>query len=187
MRCLLFAAAMLLGTAEPTRAATYTIDPQHTQVAFLIDHLGFSRVLGVFGDIAGSFSFDPANIGASKLNVTIKTASLHTQSAQRDLDLQGADWFDVTEFPEATFVGKSYSKKTERTGTITGNLTLLGTTRPVTLAVTFNKAGPHLETGTNAAGFSATASLRRSDFGMKADLPYIGDDVALIIEVEGTE
>jgi polyisoprenoid-binding protein YceI len=172
--------------ATSARAADYTIDPNHTHIVFMVNHLGFANMIGLFTDMAGTFSFDPVNIGASKVKVTIKTNSLSTQFGPRDTDLKGADWFNVTEFPEMTFTGASYSQTDDHTGTVTGNLTLLGVTKPVTLNVTFNKAGLRASDKKQAAGFSATGKIKRSDFGMKTFIPYIGDDVSLIIETEGT-
>ena len=153
---------------------------------FLVDHLGFAKMVGLFTDMAGTFSFDPANVSASKLVVSIKTASIQTQFTPRDNDLKGADWFNVTEFPEMKFVGTSFAKRDDHTGTITGNLTLRGVTKPVSLDVTFNKAGIRPTDKAEAAGFSARGSLKRSDFGMKTFLPYIGDQVDLVIEAEAT-
>jgi polyisoprenoid-binding protein YceI len=178
-------AATMLGAA-PARAADYTIDPSHTHILFMVDHLGFSKMIGLFTGMTGMFSFDPANVAASKVKVTIKTDSLSTQFGPRDADLKGADWFNVTEFPEMTFAGTSYAKTDEHTGTITGNLTLLGVTKPVTLNVTFNKAAVRPTDKKQAAGFSANGKFKRSEFGMKTYIPYIGDEVSLVIETEGT-
>ena len=180
------AASALIAASAPAFAADYTIDPSHTHVLFMVDHLGFSKMIGVFKDISGGFSFDPANVAASKVKVDIKTASLDTQFGPRDADLKGADWFNVTEFPDMSFVGTSFTKTGDKTGTVTGNLTLLGVTKPVTLNVTFNKAGLRPSDKKEAAGFSATATIKRTDFGMKTFVPYIGDEVSLLIESEGT-
>lgn len=189
MRRTLLAAACFtasLGFLAPAEGADYRIDPTHTHVLFLIDHLGFAKMVGLFTDMSGTISFDPQNVAASKLNVAIKTASLQTQFTPRDNDLKGADWFNVTEFPEMTFVGTSFAKKDDRSGTVTGNLTLLGVTRPVTLEVVFNKEGTRPSDKKQAVGFSAHGVLKRSDFGMKTFLPYIGDQVDLMIETEAT-
>jgi polyisoprenoid-binding protein YceI len=190
MRPTLFAATAALTlsalqAASSARAADYTIDPTHTHILFMVNHLGLSNMIGLFTDMAGTFTFDPAHIEASKVKVTIKTSSLSTQFGPRDADLKGADWFNVTEFPEMTFTGASYSKTDDHTGTISGNLTLLGVSKPVTLHVTFNSAGLRASDKKQAAGFSATSKIKRSDFGMKTFIPYIGDDVSLIIETEG--
>jgi polyisoprenoid-binding protein YceI len=177
----------LLSAATPSFAANYTIDTNHTHIVFLIDHLGFAKIVGLFTDFSGTFTFDPANVATSKLTVTINTDSLQTQYSQRDKDLKGADWFNVTEFPTMTFVGTHYAKKDEHTGTITGDLTLLGTTKPVTLSVVLNKVGTNPLDHIESAGFSARGTLKRSDFGMKTFLPAIGDEVDLIVEVEAKQ
>jgi polyisoprenoid-binding protein YceI len=181
------AAAALIGVSAPARAADYVIDLSHSHVLFMVDHLGFAKMIGLFADFSGKFSFDPANVGGSKLNVSIKTDSLQTQFAARDADLKGADWFNVTEFPDMTFVGTSYAKKDDQHGTITGNLTLHGVTKPVTLDVVLNKVGQNPLDKKNSAGFSARGKLKRSEFGMKAYLGPIGDEVDLIIEIEAKQ
>jgi polyisoprenoid-binding protein YceI len=180
------AAAALIGLAAPSQAADYKLDATHTHVLFLVDHLGFSKMIGLFTDTSGTLSFDPAHVESSKLSVVIKTSSLESQLAVRDADLKGADWFNVTEFPEIKFVGTKFAKKDDKSGTITGDLTLLGITKPATLEVTFNKAGVRPTDKADTAGFSARGSLKRSDFGLKTYLPYIGDQVDLIIETEAT-
>jgi polyisoprenoid-binding protein YceI len=98
---LVFASVAAIGVAAPVSAADYKIDPSHTHVLFLVNHLGFSNMIGLFSDTAGTVAFDPANVGASKLNIAVKTASLQTQCGPRDL--KGADWFNVAEFPEMSF------------------------------------------------------------------------------------
>ena len=118
---------LLAGTATAV-AADYVIDLTHSHILFMVDHLGFAKMVGLFTNFGGNFSLDPENVAASKLAVTIKTDSLQTQFAPRDKDLKGADWFNVTEFPEIPFVGTEFEKKDERTRTITRNLTL--TARP---------------------------------------------------------
>ena len=141
-------------------------------------------MIGLFGETTGAIGFDSANPAASKLNVDVKTGSLQTQFGPRDADLKGADWFNVAEFPDMTFVGKTFTKKGDKTGEVTGDLTLLGVTKPVTLEVTFNKAGVRPTDKADTVGFSARGSLKRSDFGMKTFIPYIGDKIDLIIETE---
>jgi polyisoprenoid-binding protein YceI len=176
--------AALLASATAGRTADYAIDPTHSHILFTIDHLGFAKIVGLFTDFSGNISFDANNVPGSKLNVTIKTDSLQTQFAARDKDLKGADWFNVTEFPEMTYVGSEFVKKDEHTGTITGKLTLHGMTKPVTLNVVVNKVGQNPLDKIDSAGFSARGTLKRSDFGMKTFLGPIGDDIDLIIEIE---
>jgi polyisoprenoid-binding protein YceI len=176
--------AALLAGATTGEAADYTIDPTHSHVLFTIDHLGFAKMVGLFSDFSGNISFDPSNVPGSKLNVTIKTDSLQTQFAPRDKDLKGADWFNITEFPEMTFVGTEFLKTDDHTGTVTGKLTLHGVTKPVTLKVVVNKVGQNPLDKIDSAGFSARGTFKRSDFGMKTYLGAIGDDVDLVIEIE---
>jgi polyisoprenoid-binding protein YceI len=190
MRRVLTAASIVatfLASATAAYAADYTIDPTHSHILFMIDHLGFAKIVGLFSDFSGTLSFDPNNVPAGKLNVTIKTASLQTQFAPRDKDLKGADWFNATEFPEMTYVGSQFVKKDEHTGTVTGKLTLHGVAKPVTLDVVVNKVGQNPLDKINSAGFSARGTLKRSDFGMKTFLGAIGDEVDLIIEIEAKQ
>jgi polyisoprenoid-binding protein YceI len=190
MRRTLAAAPMVatfLSIATAAYTADYTIDPTHSHIVFMIDHLGFAKIVGLFSDFSGTLSFDPNNVSASKLNVTIKTESLQTQFAPRDKDLKGADWFNTTEFPEITYVGSQFAKKDEHKGTITGKLTLHGVAKPVTFDVVVNKVGQNPLDKINSAGFSARGTLKRSDFGMKTFLGAIGDDVDLVIEIEAKQ
>ena len=179
--------ATFLASATTAYAADYTIDPTHSHIVFMIDHLGFAKIVGLFSTFSGTLSFDPNNVPASKLNVTIKTESLQTQFGPRDKDLKGADWFNTTEFPEMTYVGSQFVKKDEHTGTVTGKLTLHGVAKPVTLDVTVNKVGQNPLDKINSVGFSARGTLKRSDFGIKAFLGAIGDEVDLIIEIEAKQ
>jgi polyisoprenoid-binding protein YceI len=176
--------ATLLVSATAGQAADYTIDPTHSHILFTIDHLGFAKIVGLFSDFSGNLSFDANNVPGSKLNVMINTDSLQTQFAARDKDLKGADWFNVTEFPEMTYVGSEFVKKDERAGTVTGKLTMHGVTKPVTLNVVVNKVGQNPLDKIDSAGFSARGTFKRSDFGMKTFLGAIGDDVDFIIEIE---
>ena len=177
---------LLAGTATAV-AADYVIDLTHSHILFMVDHLGFAKMVGLFTNFGGNFSLDPENVAASKLAVTIKTDSLQTQFAPRDKDLKGGDWFNITEFPEIPFVGTEFAKKDEHTGTITGNLTLRGMTKPVRLDVVLNKVGQNPLDKKNSAGLSARGTLKRSDFGMKAFLGPIGDDIDIIIEIEAKQ
>ena len=189
MRYLLSAFALfgLLLVSSPARAApdTYDFDPLHTQILFFVNHLGFSNSHGEFLGFDGSFVFDQADPTASSVDVDIKTDSLNMNDERWDEHLKGPDFFNVAEFPDMKFKSTKIEVTGEKTGKITGDLTLLGVTKPVTLDVTFNKAGPHPFNGKHEAGFSATGVLKRSDWGMSYGLPMVGDDVTLHIEVEG--
>ncbi len=179
-----FATAALL--ASPAAfAATYDIDSVHSKVLFNVEHLGFSKMYGLFEDYSGTFDFDATKPNAGALTVKIGTASIKTNNALRDSHLAGPDWFNAKQFPEMTFVGKKFEKLGTKDGVINGELTILGTTRPVTMQVSFNKEGVNPLDKNYYAGFSAHTEIKRSDFGMKTYLGAIGDDVEIIIQVEG--
>lgn len=178
----LVAAALSSG---PVQARTYDIDIVHSNIVFFIDHLGFSRVVGVAREFGGSFEFDPANLPASSLDVAVKVESISTNNQQRDSDIQGADWFNAAEFPEITFVGKEFKQTGEKSGKITGDLTIAGIIQAATLDVVFNKEGENPWDKSHVVGFSAETTIKRSDFGLKTALGMIGDDVKLYIEIEG--
>jgi polyisoprenoid-binding protein YceI len=175
-------AASFIGGAA--RAADqYALDPMHTFVVFKITDMGYAHVVGWFTAVAGKLTFDPADITKSSLNVTIKTASIDTHFAQRNKDLMSPDFLNVAEFPEMTFKSTSVEKTGDKTGRVTGELTLLGVTKPVTMDVTFNKVAPNpFNKNTPTAGFEAHTVIKRSDFGMKAEIPNIGDEVDISID-----
>ncbi|RFB88805.1 polyisoprenoid-binding protein [Rhizobium leguminosarum bv. trifolii] len=187
LAALLLSMTALAGTMSPASAAKFDIDPVHSGIAFYIDHLGFSKVIGVAQEFSGAFEFDASKPGASNLDVKVTVASISTNNKQRDGDIQGADWFNATEFPEITFVGKEFKKTTDDTGQIVGDLTIAGVTKSTTLDVAFNKEGQNPWDKSHVVGFSAKTKVKRSDFGMKAALGMIGDEVDLVIQVEGRE
>jgi polyisoprenoid-binding protein YceI len=173
-------------TVGPARAADkYALDPMHTFVVFKVTHLGYIHVVGWFTAVAGELTFDPADVTKSTLNVTINTASIDTHFPQRNKDLMSPDFLNVAEFPEMTFKSTSIEKTGDKTGKVTGELTLLGVTKPVTMDVTFNKIAPNpFNNNTPTAGFEAHTAIKRSDFGMKADIPNVGDEVDISIDAE---
>lgn len=179
-----FTAAALLMSA-PAYADHYEFDKQHTHIAFLINHLGFSEMLGQFTDYSGGFEFDEKAPEKSKIDVTIKPTSVKTSSATLDEHLQGDKFFNTEKFPEMHFVSTKIKVTGDHDGEVTGDLTLLGVTKPVTLQVHFNKGDYHPMTGQYIAGFSAHGTLNRSDFGMSAYLPMVGDEVKINISTEG--
>ncbi len=169
-------------------ADQFKVDPDHTSVLFLVSHLGYSRVIGRFREFAGEFVLDQQNPANSRVVITINTASLDTNQPKRDAHLRSPDFFNVKEFPEMTFSSTLVQTTDGRNGKLTGDLTLLGVTRPVTLDVEINKVAPHPDprTGMLVAGFSARAKLKRSDFGMTYGLRGgLGDEIEIWLEVEG--
>ena len=179
--------ALAAGTLPAKAADKLDIDPAHTNIAFMIDHLGYSMTLGRFGEFDIALAFDQSQVANSKLDVTVMTDSLSTFHEKRDEHLRSPDFFNTAEFPEMTFTSTAIEQTGDNTGRVTGDLTLLGVTRPVTLDVTFNKAAPHPFNNKMTVGFSARGMLKRSDFGMSYGLPAVGDEVQLIIEAEAVK
>jgi polyisoprenoid-binding protein YceI len=187
-----FAAASVASLAAVTAEAadTFVIDPVHTNILFIANHLGYSRMIGQFQEFSGEFSFDEQAVENSAVAVTVNTASVDTDDQARDDHLRSPDFFNAAEFPEMTFASTAIERTGDKTGKITGDLTLLGVTKPVTLDVTFNQKAPHplpQYSGVEVAGFSATTTIKRSDFGMSTFVPAIGDEIEIILEVEGTQ
>lgn len=193
MKKTLFAAALFVATAAgsvvPAFAApvSYKIDPAHAAVAFIVNHVGFSNVIGRFDTVGGDVTFDKDAVEKSVVNVTIDTTSVDTNHAKRDEHLRSPDFFNAKEFPKMTFKSTKIEKTGDKTGKLHGDLTMLGVTKPVVLDVTFNKDGVSPASKLETAGFSARGTVKRSEFGMKYGVPAIGDDIQLLIEVEAVK
>lgn len=166
---------------------TYQLEKPHTQIIFSVNHLGFSHSFGKFTDYAGTIVFDRGEPEKSKVDVAIKTASLDLEDEKWNEHLKSKDFFNVEKFPDMTFKSVNILKTGDKTAKLTGDLTILGVTKPVTLDVTFNNAGKHPMKDAMMAGFSARGKIKRSDFGMNYGVPMVGDDVDLIIEVEAIQ
>jgi len=178
-------AASLLMSSAAALAADYKIDKegQHAFVNFRIQHLGYSWLYGTFKDFDGSFTFDEKDPSADKVNVTINTNSLDTNHAERDKHLRSADFLNAGKFPQATFVSTSVKKDGDELD-ITGNLTLNGVTKPVTLEAKMLGEGKD-PWGGYRAGFEAEGEIVLKDFNIKKDLGPASQKVQLIISVEG--
>ena len=183
-------AALTLGTAllgaGHALAADYAIDKQgqHAFVNFKISHLGYSWLYGTFKDFDGSFSFDEKSPEASKVNVTLNTASVDTNHAERDKHIRSDDFLSVDKHPTATFASTSVKSTGEGTADITGNLTLNGVTKPVVIAAKFIGQGDD-PWGGYRAGFEGSTMLKLKDFDITKDLGPASESVELIISVEG--
>ena len=182
-------AALVLGSAligGQAMAADYAIDKQgqHAFVNFKISHLGYSWLYGTFKDFDGTFSFDAANPEASKVNVTLNTASVDTNHAERDKHIRSADFLNVSKHATATFESTSVKSTGEGTADVTGNLTLNGVTKPVVIAAKFIGEGKD-PWGGYRAGFEGTTTLKLKDFDITKDLGPASETVELIISVEG--
>jgi len=170
------------------QAADYLIDTEkaHAFIQFRIKHLGYSWLLGRFNDFDGSFSYDEANPTASRVAVTIRTASIDSNHAERDKHLRGREFLEVDKFPQATFVSTGFTENDDKTAVLTGNLTLHGVTRPVSLAVKHIGHGPD-PWGGKRRGFEAATRLKLADYNINFDLGPAAREVELFLSVEGIE
>ena len=182
-------AALALGsalfTAGQAMAADYKIDKegQHAFIEFRIKHLGYSWLYGRFNDFDGSFTFDEKNPSADKVKVTINTNSVDTNHAERDKHLRSGDFLNVSKNPTATFESTEV-KANGDSADITGNLTLNGVTKPVTIKAKLIGQGDD-PWGGYRAGFEGSATLKLKDFGIKMDLGPASQEVELLLSVAG--
>jgi polyisoprenoid-binding protein YceI len=187
-RCLIASAFLLASVSASAFATTYTLDPNHTQVQFVWNHFGFSNLTAQFGKIEGTLDFDEADPTRSSVNATISMGSVNSNVKKLDSELVGSDYFDAAKFPTATFKSTHVERgATPDTLKVTGDLTLHGVTKPVTLDVDVVKVGEHPMRKALAAGFTAAATITRSDFGIAKYLPAVADDVKIHIVAEAIE
>ena len=183
-------------------AATYEADPYHTSVTWRVNHLGLSKYTARFKTVSATLVFNPGDLAANSLEATIDPLSVETDfsgdykgthkdspyaSFNEDL-AKSPTWFNATQFPDIKFKSTGVTQTGATTGTVTGDLTFLGVTKPVTLDVTYNGMVQLPWTpDQDRMGFSAKTTLKRSDFGMGENLEFVGDDVEVIIEAEFLE
>ncbi len=192
---LLMGACVSAGEQDFTRASmgNYELDKAHASLVWKVSHMGLSDYTARFTEFDASLDFNPDDPAASSVTATINPMSVETDHPTKAKDWNNelatdAKWFNATEFPQIIFKSTGITPTGEFTGAMTGELTFLGVTRPVTLEVTFNGTGNAPWYGTrDLVGFSATGQLKRSDFGMTTMSAIVGDDVDIIIEAEFVE
>jgi polyisoprenoid-binding protein YceI len=168
------------------QTSTWVPDKAHSEVDFSILHMSLSKVHGRFGNIAGTIVLNDADVTKSSVSMTIDVTTVDTGQSQRDADLKSANFFDVAQFPTATFVSTGVSKGSSGGLTVSGNLTLHGVTKPVVLQVD-DPTGPITSFDKKQhAGYSATATVDRTAFGIGSKYPaaMLGDEVKLSIELD---
>lgn len=177
-------APQLPGQVDASRVAagTYMVDTRHAQVQWSVNHFGFNDYFGIFGQPTGSLTIDPAKPNEAKVSVSIPVSELATSSAELTKYMQTPDFLDAAKFPAATFESTKVVA-TGNTAKVTGNLTLLGVTKPVTLDATFTGAGSNPMSKKATVGFHGETTIKRSDFGMTKFLPLVGDDVKIAISI----
>ena len=166
--------------ASTIQAGRYTVDANHTQVIWSVDHFGFSRLYGMVGAMSGTLDIDPARPGAAKVAIDIPLSGLTVTSPGFAKHLATADLFDTAKFPTARFVSRSVTVRGTQ-ATIAGDLTLRGITKPLTLDARLHGAGANPMNKKPTVGFDATATIKRSDFGLGYAVPAVSDQVKLEI------
>lgn len=180
----LFFALLSGALAVPAAAAdSYRIDPGHTFPRFSVSHFGFSTHHGQFNQTAGRIVLDRAAKSGS-IEITVQTASIGTGDPRLEAELRSAKFFDVEKHPTMTFRAQRLRFEGDAPVAADGELTLLGVTRPLALAIARVSCGVHPLNRKDTCGAEASATLRRSDFGMKTFVPAIGDEITLRIQVE---
>lgn len=186
----LTAALALFATAATAVPKTYKLDPEHTIVAFMVDHLGFSRMLGRFNKVSGGFVYDEETQTLSNLRVVVETASVDTHHKRRDNHVRSKDFLHVKKYPQMIFEAGGGVPEGPDRGTVPGRLTLLGQTKPLTLDVTLNKSAVYpFGHSRHTLGISARAAVNRSEYGMTYGVAagMVGDVVDIIIEIEAIQ
>jgi polyisoprenoid-binding protein YceI len=190
MKHFLIPAFCVLASPLAAAPADYTLDPSHTTLMFDVFHVGFAPTIGIFGNIDGTFTYDIESQELSNVQVAIGTDSVNTFHEARDGHVKGDNFLDVSNHPEITFVASSGTPASDTTGTVTGDLTILGQTHPVTLDVTLNKAGDYpFGHKSFVLGLTLTGEIQRSQFGMNHAVEggAIGDAVKIRIETEAIQ
>lgn len=184
----LLAAALVLASASAFASTeAYTIDGSHTQANFTWTHFGFSNPSAGFNKISGMINFDAGNPVQSSVDVTIAIDSLNTQVEKLDEHLKKADFFDAEKFPTATFKSSKIAKAAGKDMfAVTGDLTIHGVTKPVTIDAKLNRADVHPMSKKPTVGFDGSVTIKRSDFGMGAYVPNVSDEIRIHITTEAS-
>ncbi len=180
------ALAALVSTSA-LAADTYALDPSHARLSFTVGHLGFSDVLGMFDTVEGTLTLDEENPANSSVSITIDASSIDTGWDARDTHIRTGDFLDVENSPTITFESTSVEVTGDTTATVTGDLTLLGQTQPVTLDVTLNQLGDNPLSGTPTVGFDATTTIDRTAFGNDTFAPAIAPELPVVVSFEFTK
>ncbi len=188
-KLVLFTISLLLVVLSfQTQAAnTFEVDPVHSSAVFRIKHMGVSYIHGRFNHISGTFNLDEADASKSSVDLEIKAESVYTANQKRDQHLKSPDFLNVKQFPVITFKSKTVKKVDDMTYEITGDFTLLGKTKSLTVKAIHTGSGKN-RSGAALIGFETTFTIKRSDFGMNygIDMGMAGDDVRFTVSVEAS-
>ena len=188
LKASLLTAGLLVALTIPSSAAKWDLDMAHSSVTFSVKHLVISNVNGKFGDFSGSIEFDGESVSSGQVEMTIRTASIDTDNADRDAHLGNEDFFDVAKFPEMSFKSKSVTAGEGNEFRLTGDLTIKGVTKEVIFDCEFHGVASFM--GTTKAGFSAETTINRQDFGISWSRSLdtgglvVSDKVEIALEIE---
>jgi polyisoprenoid-binding protein YceI len=198
MRTVAFLAAIALTACTPLQVVThsvsaneasvppgrYQLDPHHWNVSFDVDHFHYSRFVIRFDKTTARLDWNADGMSGSSVRATIDASSVNTNVPLLDRMLKGADMFDVARYPDIVFASTSFQRTGDDKGVLTGDLTIRGATKPVTLNVTFNGHAVNPLTKQETLGFSADGHFSRAQFGLTTWYPAVGDDVHVAIQAE---
>lgn len=169
---------------------TWNVDTVHSEVGFTVKHMMISKAKGRFNDFDAVLKADPEDLTDAKVEINIDVASIDTKNKDRDDHLRSDDFFDVENYPKATFVATDIKKKSDNNYDVTGDLTMVGTTKPVTFDVVFEGQSKDPMSGNIAAGFSGETTINRKDFGLTWNAALetggvlVADEVKITFEIE---
>jgi polyisoprenoid-binding protein YceI len=175
------AGSALAQSAPPPPSGTYRVEPEHTEIMFGVSHLGLTMYYGVFSHASGSLVLDSADPAASRLEVRAPVSSVLTPSLRLNTELQGPKWLNAQAYPQMTFRSTHIALTGRDMAQVEGDLTLHGVTRPLTLRAKFNHGGENPIDHHYTIGFEAHGMIKRSDFGVSAYVPMVGDNVHIYI------
>jgi polyisoprenoid-binding protein YceI len=177
--------ALVLGALSPAPAAEpYKVDPVHSMVLFRVKHFGVGYIHGRFNQVSGDFTWDDANPAGISLDMRVRAETVDTNEPKRDQHLKGPDFFNVREYPDIAFKSTQVRQLDANNYEVTGNLTLHGVTRPLTVKLEHVGAAKD-PFGMYRNGFETTFVLHRSEFGMKTMPEGVGDDIRVTVAIEG--
>ncbi|NJM36210.1 MAG: polyisoprenoid-binding protein [Rhodomicrobium sp.] len=176
--------ALAFTSAPPAAAQLYKFDPAHTEIRFTWSHFGLSNMSGMILGYDGELKFDEANPENSALTITAKTASIWTHVDKLTEHLKAEDFFNAAKFPEISFKTTKIERTGEKTGRITGDLTIKGVTKPVTFDAQLNFKGTHPFSQKPSLGFSARTIVKRTEFDLGKYAPAVSDEIEITVETE---
>lgn len=170
--------------ATAISAGRYELDETHAYLSFSYSHMGLSNPQLHFQDFDAELTLDGNNMDSSEVSITVDAASIDSGVTELDDELRSGDFFDVENHPDIVFSSTAYQETSENTGILTGDLNVMGISKPVTLDVTINSAAMNRMVRKEMIGFSATGAIKRSDYGLTAYDQFVGDELQLQVQVE---